>query len=107
MDGFRRRIQSESLVGQAHLLGEGGVGFPGGGMAGVNFFHHLVYLLEGETFRFGLKGDMSACANVTGKSEVGRTYDEEVGKGRREAAEGTPEEEDLGTQICVTLVGTD
>ena len=35
------------------------------------------------------------------------TYDQEVCKGRGEAAEGTPEEEDLGTEVRVTLVGTD
>ena len=64
VDGFRRHIQSQPLVGETHFLGKSGVGLPGGGMAGVGFFHHLVDLLEGETFGFGLKGDMLACVNL-------------------------------------------
>ena len=55
------RIQGETLARQTHFLGEGGVGLPGGGVAGVRFFHHLVDLLEGETFGFGLSGVL-ACA---------------------------------------------
>ena len=35
------------------------------------------------------------------------TYNQEVGKGRGDAAEGTPEEEDLSTEVRVALVGTD
>ena len=35
------------------------------------------------------------------------TYDQEVGKDRRDAAEGAPEEEDLSTEVRVALVGTD
>ena len=35
------------------------------------------------------------------------TYNQEVGKGRRDAAEGAPEEEDLSTEVRVALVGTD
>lgn len=46
VDDFCRRIQSETLVRKTHLLCEGGVGFPGGGVAGVGLFHHLVDLLE-------------------------------------------------------------
>ena len=43
---------------KTHFLREGGVGLPGGGMAGVDLFHHLVDLFEGETFGFGLKGEL-------------------------------------------------
>ena len=75
-------------------------------MAGVDLFHHLVDLLEGEAFGFGLRGDVLACANLL-RGEIVMTYDQEVGKGRGEAAEGTPEEEDLGTEVRVALVGTD
>ena len=63
VDGFRRHIQSQTLVGETHFLGEGRVGLPGGGMAGVGLFHHLVDLLERETFGFGLSGGMLAYAN--------------------------------------------
>ncbi len=35
------------------------------------------------------------------------TYDQEVGECGRDAAEGAPEEEDLGAEVRVTLVGTD
>ena len=35
------------------------------------------------------------------------TYNKEVGKGGRDAAKGAPEEEDLGTEVRVTFVGTD
>ena len=34
------------------------------------------------------------------------TYDKEVGKGRGEAAEGAPDEEDLCTKVRVTFTGT-
>ena len=43
---------------KTHFLCEGGVGLPGGGVAGVDLFHHLVDLFEGETFGFGLKGEL-------------------------------------------------
>ena len=35
------------------------------------------------------------------------TYNQEVGKGRGDAAEGTPKEEDLSTEVRVVTVGTD
>ena len=60
MDVLRRYIQSHTLVRQTHLLGEGGVGLPGSGVAGVRLFHHLVDLFEGETFGFGLRGEVLA-----------------------------------------------
>lgn len=41
------------------------------------------------------------------QSRIRGTYNEEVGKGGGEAAEGAPEEEDLGTEVRVTFVGTD
>lgn len=34
------------------------------------------------------------------------TYDKEVGKGRGDAAEGAPKEEDLCTKVCIAFVGT-
>ena len=34
------------------------------------------------------------------------TYNKEVGKGGGDAAEGAPEEEDLCTKVCITMVGT-
>ena len=61
MDRFCRRIQSETLVRETHLLRKGGMGLPGGRMAGVDLFHHLVDLFEGETFGFGLEGNVSVC----------------------------------------------
>ena len=64
VDGFRWHIQRKTLVGETHFLGESGVGLPGGGMAGVGLFHHLVNLLKRETFGFGLKSGMLACANL-------------------------------------------
>ena len=64
VDSFRRDIQSQTFVGETHLLGKSGVRLPGGGIAGVSLFHHLVDLLERETFGFGLKGGMLACANL-------------------------------------------
>ena len=74
MDGFRRDVQRQPLVRETHFLGEGGVGLPGGGVAGVDLFHHLVDLLEGEAFGFGLRGDMLACANLL-RGEIVMTYD--------------------------------
>lgn len=55
VDFLRRDIQRETLVRQTHLLCEGGVGLPGGRVAGVGLFHHLVDLFEGEAFGFGLR----------------------------------------------------
>lgn len=36
-----------------------------------------------------------------------RTYDEEVGKSEGDAAEGAPEEEDLGAEVGVAFAGAD
>ena len=76
VDGFRRDIQRQPLVRETHFLGEGGVGLPGGGVAGVDLFHHLVDLLEGEAFGFGLEGVgyVSLCESVEGWRIV-MTYD--------------------------------
>lgn len=57
VDGFCGRVERETLVRKTHFLCESGVGFPGGGMARVDLFHHLVDLFEGETFGFGLSGE--------------------------------------------------
>ena len=61
---FRRRIQRETLLRETHLFCEGGVGLPGGGVTGVDLFHHLVDLFEGETFGFGLGGEVLACVPI-------------------------------------------
>ena len=74
-------------------------------MAGVGLFHHLVDLLERETFGFGLGRYVSLCKIF--ESKIVMTYNQEVGKCRGDAAEGTPKEEDLGTEVRVALVGTD
>ena len=58
VDGFCWRVQSETLVRETHLLCEGGVGLPGGGVAGVDLFHHLVDLFEREAFGFRLECDV-------------------------------------------------
>lgn len=55
VDGFRWHVQSQTFVSETHLLSKSGVGLPGGGMASVGLFHHLVDLLEGEPFGFGLR----------------------------------------------------
>ena len=105
VDGFCWRVQSETLVRETHLLCERGVGLPGGGVASVDLFHHLVDLFERETFGFRLECGVLTC--VACQERISETYDKEVGKGRRNAAKGTPEEEDLSTEVRVTFVGTD
>lgn len=71
------------VVGDAHLLGEGGVGLPASGGAGSGLLHHLVDLLEGKTLGLG---------------------DEEVGVDEGAGAEGAPDEEDLGTEVALVSV---
>ena len=107
MDFLRRHVQRKTLLRQTHFLREGGVGLPGSGVAGVGLLHHLVDLLEGKTFGFGLRSDVLASALVLMWSVFMTTYDQEVGKGRGDAAEGTPEEEDFGAEVRVAFVGTD
>ena len=76
MDGFRRDIQRQPLVRETHFLGEGGVGLPGGGVAGVDLFHHVIDLLEGVAFGFGLEGwGMLACAIPLRCVRIVMTYD--------------------------------
>ena len=53
----------------------------------------------------GWGGYVSLCKIC--ESKIVMTYNQEVGKGRGDAAEGTPKEEDLGTEVRVALVGTD
>ena len=64
VDFFRRHVQSQTFVSETHLLGKSGVGLPGGGMASVGLFHHLVDLFEGESLGFGLRGGMLAYKNL-------------------------------------------
>ena len=73
---------------QTHLLREGGVGLPGGGVAGVGLFHHLVDLFEGETFGFGLR--RRVLAYFVGAWGLCMTYNKEVGKCSGDAAKGAP-----------------
>jgi hypothetical protein len=66
----------------AHLLSVSVVGDPTGGLAGGNFVHHSVNLLEGQSF--GLR-------------------DEEVGEEDTDGASGSPEEEDLWSEVGLIL----
>lgn len=82
----RAVADDDALVGKVHLGGEGGVGNPFVRGARGGLLEHLVDLLEGEALGLG---------------------DEEVGEGEREAAEGTPHEEDLGAEVGLALLGSD
>ena len=104
MDLLRRCIQRKTFLRKTHLICKGRVGLPGSRVASIDLFHHLVDLFEGETFGFGLRSHVLACAAVL-FSDI-ETYDKEVGKGRGDAAEGAPKEEDLCTKVCITFVGT-
>jgi hypothetical protein len=73
----------------AHLLGVGVVGHPTGRLAGRNFVHHSVNLLKRKPLGLG---------------------DEEVGEENTDEACRTPEEEYLGSEVCLLLsdeVGSD
>lgn len=59
-------------------------GLPLGGVAGADFCHAHIGLLEGETLELG---------------------HEEVGEGQGEGAQGAPQEEDLGAEVG--LIGAD
>ena len=86
LDDFRRQ---DTLLGETHLGGEGGVGNPSGGGARGRLLQHAVDLLERETFGFG---------------------HEEVGVDEADGAEGAPDEEDLGPEVAFVLadhVGSD
>lgn len=72
------------LVGHSHLVCEGAVWNPFGGLARSGLFQHLVDLLEGKTLGF---------------------WDEEVGEEESETTGRSPNEEDLGSEV--TLVGVD
>lgn len=86
MDVLDLGVQGDALVREAHVLREGGVGFPSAGLAGGDLLQHLVGLLEGEPLHL---------------------WDEEVGECDGEAAEGAPEEEDFGAEVGVACVGAD
>jgi hypothetical protein len=66
----------------AHLLGVGVVRNPASGLAGRDFVHHSVNLLERQSL--GLR-------------------DEEVGEENADEASRTPEEEYLGPEVCLVL----
>lgn len=75
-----------SLLSHAHVGGKGGVRNPFGGVTWGSLFQHAVDLLKGKTLGFGNK---------------------EISIDEATCAEGTPEEEDLSTQVCLALFGTD
>ena len=54
MNLLRRRIELDTFVGKTHLRSKGRVRLPLGRVARVGLFHHLVDLLEGKAFGFGL-----------------------------------------------------
>jgi len=83
--GAAEVVDGDALVGETHLGGEGGVWHPSGGGYGGGLLHHSVDLLEGEAL--GLRN-------------------EEVGEEEGEDAEGSPHEEDLGTEVGIALVGS-
>lgn len=72
------------LLGEVHVGREGRVRNPLRGRARRRLLHHAVHLLEGQALGLG---------------------NEEVGKGKRDAAEAAPHEEDVGLQVCVAFVG--
>lgn len=78
-----RRTGSNLLVGETHLVREGGVRGPLGRSARGGLLHHLVDLLQGQAL--GL-------------------WDEEVGVDKGAEAEGAPDEEDLGAQVALVRV---
>lgn len=67
------------LLAKVHLRGESGGGLPLARGAGSSLLQHLVDLLEGKTLGLG---------------------HEEVGEEEGDAAERTPQEEDVGAQAC-------
>ena len=69
-----------ALVGDTHLLGEGGLGPPAGGVAWGDLLEHAVDLLEGEAL--GL-------------------WHEHVGVDEATNAEGAPDEEDLCAEVAL------
>jgi len=70
-----------AFVGETHFLRESGVWNPVPGSTRRCLFQHLVDLFKREAF--GLR-------------------DKEIGKGKGDAAEGTPQEEDFRTEVRVT-----
>jgi hypothetical protein len=71
----------DTLIGKMHFRSEGRVQNPLGRGTRCGFFHHLVDLLEREAFSF---------------------RDKEVSEGERDAAESSPHEEDVRSQVGIT-----
>lgn len=71
-----------TMLGHAHLVGESGSRSPTSRLARSNLLEHLVNLLKGQTL--GLR-------------------DEEVSVDTSAGAESTPDEENLGTEVALTL----
>jgi hypothetical protein len=69
-----------------HLRREGRVWHPLVGGTWGSLLQHLVNLLQGQALGLG---------------------DEEVGEGEGDAAKGTPHEEDLSTEVGLSLLGSD
>lgn len=89
-------------VDVVHLGSEGLSRLPASGLAGRNFVHELISLFEREL------ESMSAFVSLSWDTFAVKTYtlelrNEEVGKGDAKAAQRTPKEEDLGTQVGLVL----
>lgn len=76
-------LGGDVLLGETHLRREGAVGLPLGRGPRGGLLHHLVDLLQGETFGLG---------------------DEEVGVDEGAGAKGAPDEEDFGLKVALVLV---
>jgi len=76
-------LTRDTALCQAHLVGEGGGGFPASGVARVDLLKHLVDLLERKTLGLG---------------------DQEVSVDASAGAESSPDEEDLGAEVTLIRV---
>lgn len=81
-----RNRDGHALLRETHFLRKSGVWLPRCRLAGRDLLQHLVDLFERQTL--GL-------------------WHEEICEGEGEAAQGTPEEENLGAEVGVTFLGTD
>ena len=81
-----RNGNGQALLCKTHLVSKGGVWLPCSRLAGCDLLQHLVDLFERQTLGLG---------------------HEEVCEEEGEAAEGAPEEEDLGAEVGVALLGAD
>lgn len=77
---------ADTLFGETHLVCKGAVRYPFGAVTSISLLHHLINLLQAQAL----------CLR-----------DKEVGKGKGQAAERTPKEEDFGAKIRVARAGAD